>query len=50
MTFNKAKCRVLYLGQGNSQYPYWLEVENTPAGKGLEMLVDEKLDVPRLWG
>ena len=48
MRFNKAKNKVLHLGQGDSQYQYrpadeWME--SSPAKKDLQILVDVKLDV-----
>ena len=46
MRFNKAKCKVLNLGNGNPHYHYKLgdvRVEHSPAKKDLEALVDGKL-------
>ncbi|KAJ7395636.1 rna-directed dna polymerase from mobile element jockey-like [Pitangus sulphuratus] len=47
MKFQKAKCNVLHMVQGSTQYQHRLEdewIENSPAKKDLGMLADEKLD------
>lgn len=52
MKFNRAKCKVLHLGQDNTQCQYRLRDDwtgSSPAQEELVILLDEKLDVKQQW-
>jgi len=50
MKFNKAMCKVLYMGWGHAKHKYRLGgewIKSNPEEKDLEVLIDEKLNMSR---